>query len=36
MKTLLQLMRNSQLYKEHIKLFCFALRTSELESVQFN
>ena len=25
-----------QLYKEHIKLFCFALRTAELESVQFN
>jgi hypothetical protein len=36
MKTLLQIRRNAQLYKEHIKLFCFTLRTAELESEQFN
>jgi len=36
MKTQLRLKRNAQLYKEHIKLFCFALRTAELESVQCN
>ena len=33
MKTQLRLTRNAQLYKGHIKLFCLALRTAELESV---